>query len=221
MCSLSHSYSVLVESAPLASQTWCYMWCVLAYVRIWRSSLLSYRVAHAILSDSISLLPALSLSLLHTYTRSLAHPHTTLSLSRSLAHSLSHNCCSLTALFTCCCAVHPIHRPQSIQSILTDELGMEDLRWMSGFIITKPPHSPSLGWHQDTWYIPRSSQSPPHSPTVLPPESWMCLWVLCCGRCATNQVLRGGTDAEHVHQHPSLPLSRLRTLLLVFCFYIC
>ena len=62
---------------------------------------------------------------------------------------------------------------------------------------------------------------PPHSPTVLPPESWMCLWILCCGRCATNQVLRGGTDAEHVHQHPSLPLSRLRTLLRVFCFYIC
>ena len=24
--------------------------------------------------------------------------------------------------------------------------------WMSGFVISKPPHSPSLGWHQDGWF---------------------------------------------------------------------
>jgi len=34
-----------------------------------------------------------------------------------------------------------------------DELGWgPTLRWMSGFIISKPPYSPSLGWHQDSWY---------------------------------------------------------------------
>ena len=27
-----------------------------------------------------------------------------------------------------------------------------NIRWMSGFIISKPPHSPSLGWHQDGWF---------------------------------------------------------------------
>ena len=27
-----------------------------------------------------------------------------------------------------------------------------DIRWMSGFLISKPPRSPSLGWHQDGWY---------------------------------------------------------------------
>jgi len=26
------------------------------------------------------------------------------------------------------------------------------LKWMSGFLISKPPFSPSLGWHQDGWY---------------------------------------------------------------------
>lgn len=28
------------------------------------------------------------------------------------------------------------------------ELGFDNVKWMSGFLITKPPFSPSLGWHQ-------------------------------------------------------------------------
>lgn len=31
------------------------------------------------------------------------------------------------------------------------ELGAQDLRWLSGYLISKPPHSPRLWWHQDWW----------------------------------------------------------------------
>jgi len=32
------------------------------------------------------------------------------------------------------------------------DFGFQDPRWLSGYVISKPPHSPSLGWHQDGWY---------------------------------------------------------------------
>eukprot|EP01043_Picozoa_sp_COSAG02_P014696 COSAG02_NODE_610_length_19566_cov_39.049622_11_plen_257_part_00 len=32
------------------------------------------------------------------------------------------------------------------------KLGFKPPRWLSGFIISKPPGGPSLGWHQDGWY---------------------------------------------------------------------
>ncbi len=35
-------------------------------------------------------------------------------------------------------------------AILSD-LGFENPTWSSGFIISKPPHSPPLFWHQDWW----------------------------------------------------------------------
>merc|ERR1711972_1164772 len=31
-------------------------------------------------------------------------------------------------------------------------MGLPAQRWLSGFLISKPPKSPSLGWHQDGWY---------------------------------------------------------------------
>lgn len=30
-------------------------------------------------------------------------------------------------------------------------LGMTDPRWINGYVIAKPPHSPGLWWHQDWW----------------------------------------------------------------------
>jgi len=32
-----------------------------------------------------------------------------------------------------------------------NSLGAQDLRWLSGYVISKPPHSPRLWWHQDWW----------------------------------------------------------------------
>lgn len=42
-------------------------------------------------------------------------------------------------------------------------LGFEDLRWTSGYVISKPPHSPSLFWHQDWggWNEPESYEEAP------------------------------------------------------------
>lgn len=34
---------------------------------------------------------------------------------------------------------------------LRDVLRPHDLKWLSGYISTKPPHSPPLWWHQDWW----------------------------------------------------------------------
>ncbi|MGW2439465.1 phytanoyl-CoA dioxygenase family protein [Streptomyces goshikiensis] len=31
------------------------------------------------------------------------------------------------------------------------QLGAHDLRWLSGYLISKPPRSPKLWWHQDWW----------------------------------------------------------------------
>ncbi|MGB6678763.1 MAG: phytanoyl-CoA dioxygenase family protein [Terriglobales bacterium] len=34
---------------------------------------------------------------------------------------------------------------------LTDVLRADDLKWISGYVSTKEPHSPPLWWHQDWW----------------------------------------------------------------------
>jgi len=48
--------------------------------------------------------------------------------------------------------------------------GLGDARWLSGYVISKPPSSPSLGWHQDAWY-----------------------WAVSCGRDNFREILGGKT----------------------------
>ncbi|MFD8417671.1 phytanoyl-CoA dioxygenase family protein [Streptomyces sp. NPDC059650] len=31
------------------------------------------------------------------------------------------------------------------------QIGSSDIKWLSGYLISKPPHSPRLWWHQDWW----------------------------------------------------------------------
>lgn len=38
----------------------------------------------------------------------------------------------------------------SLRSVI-GSLGAEDIRWLSGYLISKPPRSPRLWWHQDWW----------------------------------------------------------------------
>ncbi len=46
--------------------------------------------------------------------------------------------------------------------ILFDELGFDDPKWASGYVISKPPKSPPLFWHQDWWgWDEPSSYEPP------------------------------------------------------------
>ena len=46
--------------------------------------------------------------------------------------------------------------PKTLEAF--QSLGFDDLRWTSGYVISKPPHSPSLFWHQDWggWNEPES-----------------------------------------------------------------
>lgn len=34
---------------------------------------------------------------------------------------------------------------------LLQSLGLKDVRWLAGYLISKPPNSPALFWHQDWW----------------------------------------------------------------------
>ncbi len=34
---------------------------------------------------------------------------------------------------------------------LRQRLGAPDLKWLSGYVSSKAPHSPALWWHQDWW----------------------------------------------------------------------
>ena len=38
----------------------------------------------------------------------------------------------------------------SVHELITD-LGPGDIRWLAGYLISKPPNSPALFWHQDWW----------------------------------------------------------------------
>ena len=47
---------------------------------------------------------------------------------------------TFASLVACPAAIHALH-----------SIGFEDPKWWSGFVISNPPHSPPLFWHQDWW----------------------------------------------------------------------
>ena len=54
----------------------------------------------------------------------------------------------------------PVSKDAAFAALISDataiaaleSVGATHMKWMSGFVISKPPHTPSLGWHQDGWY---------------------------------------------------------------------
>ena len=54
-----------------------------------------------------------------------------------------------------------------------DSLGFPDSRWTSGFVISKPGHSPPLFWHQDWW-----AWSDPVSYTDLPLQLFLMYYLV-------------------------------------------
>lgn len=50
--------------------------------------------------------------------------------------------------------------------ILSDCLGADDLRWISGYVSIKEPHSPPLWWHQDWWCWDHPISYRPAAPQV-------------------------------------------------------
>jgi ectoine hydroxylase-related dioxygenase (phytanoyl-CoA dioxygenase family) len=49
---------------------------------------------------------------------------------------------------------------------LTDALRADDLKWISGYVSVKEPHSPPLWWHQDWWCWNHPATYQPRPPQV-------------------------------------------------------
>lgn len=91
---------------------------------------------------------------------------------------------------------------QAVSNVLTSpqlssafsELGFTDPRWISGYVIAKPPNSPGLWWHQDWWGWghPRSYV---HEPTQI-----FCM-IYLEPTSAKNGCLRA-IPQTHLNRHP-------------------
>ncbi|MET9292946.1 phytanoyl-CoA dioxygenase family protein [Streptomyces sp. NPDC003077] len=57
--------------------------------------------------------------------------------------------------------IHP-----DIRSAFT-RLGLADVRWLSGYVIGKPAHSPALWWHQDWWAWNEDVSHAPLAPQIF------------------------------------------------------
>lgn len=79
-------------------------------------------------------------------------------------------------------------------------LGYDRPKWMSGYIINKPPHAPPLWWHQDwwAWDEPCSMQEPP-------PQAFLMYYL--CDTTPENGCLRviPGSHRTHIDLHDKLP----------------
>ena len=63
-------------------------------------------------------------------------------------------------------------------------LGYDNPKWASGFIISKPPHSPALFWHQDWW----GWDEPISQTWAHPPQAFLMYYLV--GTTPENGCLR-------------------------------
>ena len=75
-----------------------------------------------------------------------------------------------------------------------DSLGLPDSRWTSGFVISKPAHSPPLFWHQDWW-----AWNDPVSYTDLPLQLFLMYYLV--DTSIENGCLRV-IEGSHRKRHP-------------------
>ena len=74
------------------------------------------------------------------------------------------------------------------------DLGFDRPVWMSGFVISKPPRSPELFWHQDWWgWNEPCSYEPP------PQQLFLMYYLVDTDR--SNGCLRA-IAGSHLHRHP-------------------
>lgn len=97
-------------------------------------------------------------------------------------------------------AVHDVLISAELRSAFTD-LGFTDPRWISGYVIAKPPRSPGLWWHQDWWGWGHPNSYLPH------PTQIFCMLYLE-PTTAANGCLRAmpGTHLSRHPLHDSLPV---------------
>lgn len=60
--------------------------------------------------------------------------------------------------------------PRAISAL--QERGFDDPRWLSAYLISKPPHSPPLWWHQDWW-----AWDEPVSHAPFPPQMFIMYYL--------------------------------------------
>ena len=98
---------------------------------------------------------------------------------------------------------HPIFaelvaHPQARTTLTT--LGFLRPRWMSGYIISKPPQSPALFWHQDWW-----GWNDPSSYTPLPQQLFLMYYLVdTTPHNGCLRLLRGSHLKRH-HMHDAVP----------------
>ena len=85
-----------------------------------------------------------------------------------------------------------IANPEALRTL--SELGLKDIKYMSGFVISKPPGGPSLGWHQDGWYFDDIAGY------TTSPAQVFAMWYLSDTR-VDNGCLRV-LPGSHVKKHP-------------------
>lgn len=86
------------------------------------------------------------------------------------------------------------------RSRLAQALGATDLRWISGYVSTKPPASPALWWHQDWWCWN-------HPISFERPAAQIAIACYLTDTAAENGALRV-LPGSHLRSHPvhaSLP----------------
>jgi hypothetical protein len=92
-----------------------------------------------------------------------------------------------------------------IQDLITD-LGPADSRWLAGYLISKPPKSPALFWHQDWWGWDHPISYTDHLPGLG-------VMIYLSDTCVENGCLRV-IPGSHRNQHKlhSLPVAHEQTL---------
>ena len=99
--------------------------------------------------------------------------------------------------------VHPIFaelvaHPPARTALET--LGFLRPRWMSGYVISKPPHSPALFWHQDWW-----GWNDPSSYTPLPQQLFLMYYLVdTTPHNGCLRLLRGSHLKRH-QMHDTVP----------------
>ena len=82
--------------------------------------------------------------------------------------------------------------PKALEALAA--LGFDEPKWRSGFVISKPPHSPPLFWHQDWW-----GWDDPDSYTAQPLQVFLMYYLVDTNR--HNGCLRV-IPGSHLKRHP-------------------
>ena len=81
-----------------------------------------------------------------------------------------------------------------------EALGFLRPRWMSGYVISKPPHTPALFWHQDWW-----GWNDPSSYTPLPQQLFLMYYLVdTTPHNGCLRLLRGSHLKRH-QMHDTVP----------------